>query len=192
MAKPTMAHDIVHTMFIQDTPRRTHVTKRREVATANDVPLTLAVRAELKRELSALREEKERDIPSRLRIARQFGGGANNDEHLAIREEEAVLTARIARLQDILRRSTVIDDQESDHSVAIGSRVSVVDVETGENLDYLIEGAHAAPTVGSVSVLSPVGRVLAGRRRGEEVSVRLPSGRRRKLRLREIRSRRSS
>jgi transcription elongation factor GreA len=150
------------------------------------VPITAVARQRLERELASLRLERQRDIPRRLRVAREFGDVANNDELLAIREEEAVLATRIARLEDILTRAAIVGRGDGDDSAAVGSRVSVLDVDTGERLEYVIDGAHGARRPGLVSALSPVGRALLGRRRGERVSIELPSGRRRKLELRRI------
>jgi transcription elongation factor GreA len=150
------------------------------------VPVTIAAREALERDLSSLRAE-QREIPARLRIAREFGDSANNDEHQAIREEEAVLAARIARLEDILIRTAVVERDNADDSVTIGSSVSVVDVDTGERLEYVIGSAHGVLSRGTVSALSPVGRALLGRRVGETASIQLPRGRRKKLELREIR-----
>jgi transcription elongation factor GreA len=154
----------------------------------HEVPITTAARQALERELATLRREKQREIPRRLRLAREFGDTANNDEHQAIREDEAVLAARIARLEDILMRATVIDRAAADDSVAIGSRVAVVDLVSGERLEYVIDGAHGPRRQGTVSVLSPVGRALLGRRPGERVTVELPNGRRRELEVRAIRA----
>ncbi|HET6864408.1 MAG TPA: GreA/GreB family elongation factor [Solirubrobacteraceae bacterium] len=152
----------------------------------DEVPVTAAARHALERDLASLHAER-REIPARLRIAREFGDMANNDEHHAIREEEAVLASRIARLEDILVRATDVDHAGVDDSVTIGASVTVVDVDTGETLDYVIGSAHGVLSRGTVSALSPVGQALLGRRVGERVSVRLPHGRRRELRLHEIR-----
>jgi len=61
------------------------------------VPVTARAREALERDLASLCGE-QREIPARLRIAREFGDTANNDEHQAIREDEIVLAARVARL----------------------------------------------------------------------------------------------
>lgn len=158
---------------------------RGDASWADQVPVTAAGREALERDLASLHTE-QREIPARLRIAREFGDTANNDEHQAIREEEAVLAARIARLEDILLRAAVVELDSADDSVAIGCSVSVVDVETGEKFDYVIGSAHGVLSRGTVSALSPVGRALLGRRVGERVSIQLPHGRRRKFELRQI------
>jgi transcription elongation factor GreA len=162
-------------------------TLRPEAPASDSVPLTAGAHRLLERQLAILRDEKEREIPARLRAAREFGDTANNDEHLAIREDEAVLAARIARIEDILARAIVVERADADDSVAIGSEVAAVDIDTGQTLEYVIDGAHGAIIPRMVSPLSPVGRALIGRRVGDRVTVDLPNGRRRQLELREIR-----
>jgi transcription elongation factor GreA len=152
------------------------------------VPLTPRARRALQRELAGLRDQKQREIPARLRAAREFGDTSNNDEYFAIREEEAVLDARIARLEDILTRAMVIDHVAAHEYAVIGSEVEVIDIDTGEKREYVIESAHSETGGMSVSPKSPVGRALLGRRAGERVGVELPTGRRRDLELRAVRA----
>jgi transcription elongation factor GreA len=156
------------------------------IPTSDEVPVTAAAREALEQNLASLRVE-QRAIPARLRVAREFGDTANNDEHLAIREEEAVLASRIARLEDILSRATEVEHAPVEESVTIGSTVAVLDVDTKEKLEYVIGSAHGVLSRGTVSALSPVGRALLGRRVGERVAVQLPHGRWRELELSEIR-----
>lgn len=192
MANNTMASDTFNTMLRQEnTSLRLveggQVSAQNGVASRSDeVPVTSAARRALERDLASLHAER-REIPARLRIAREFGDTANNDEHQAIREDEAVLAARIARLEDILARATHVDHTDVDDLVRIGASVAVVDVDTREKFDYLIGSAHGALSRGTVSALSPVGQALLGKRVGDRVSVRLPHGRRREFKLCEIR-----
>jgi transcription elongation factor GreA len=192
MVSETIASDTVNTMLLQANTsfqagdRRSVGSENGATSRSDEVPVTVAARRALERNLARLRAER-REIPARLRVAREFGDMANNDEHWAIREEEAVLAARIARLEDILARATKVDQSGVGDSVTVGSSVTVVDVDTRERLDYVIEGAHGALTPGTVSAISPVGRALLGRRVGDLVSVHLPQGRRREFELRNIR-----
>src|SRR5206468_6465850 len=109
------------------------------------------------------------------------GDGSSNDEFFAIREEEMVIDARLARLQDILSRARITDPLESTTTIAVGSTILVKDLESGKEIDYLIGSAHAAFAPGAVSAVSPVGAALVGRGRGERVTVDLPKGRKRNL-----------
>ena len=162
--------------------QRAHVARQQEGA-ADDLPVTAETHEALGREVEKLRSEKEHDIPERLRAARENGDGSSNDEFFAIREEEVVIDARLARLEDILSRARIVDPAESAKTIAIGSTIVVKDLESGKELDYLIDSAHAAFTPGAVSIVSPVGAALLGLRRGERVTVNLPKGRQRNLQV---------
>jgi transcription elongation factor GreA len=152
------------------------------------LPVTAGTYKALESEADRLRAQKEVDIAARLRAARENGDGSSNDEFLAIREEEMVIDARLARLDDILSRARIVDPAESTMTVAIGSTILVKDIESGKEIDYLIDSAHAAPAPGAVSPVSPVGAALLGRRRGELVTVDLPKGRKRSLQVLAIRA----
>src|SRR3954467_371795 len=111
---------------------------------ADDLPVTTETHEALEREVAKLMSEKERDIPERLRAARENGDGSSNDEFFAIREEEMVIDARLQRLRDILGRARVIDPAESGSKVAIGSEILVKDLVSGKEMAYVVDSAHAA------------------------------------------------
>lgn len=185
MATTTIPGDTVTAMLLQEKNALRSVRGQVVRAATDEVPVTAAARQALEQNLATLRGE-QRAIPARLRVAREFGDMSNNDEHLAIREEEAVLATRIARLEDILSRATEVDHAHEEESVTIGSTVTVVDVDTRKRLDYVIGSAHGVLSRGTVSALSPIGQALLGRRVGQRVSVQLPHGRRRRLEVLEI------
>lgn len=138
----------------------------------------------LRAELVRLRETKERDISQQLREARAFGDPGANDEYMAIREEEMVLDARIASLEGVLARASVIDAAGLERDVvSIGSTVTVEDRERGSRDRYSLVGMHGQIRAGEVSVGSPIGRALLGRRSGDIVEVELPGGHIRELRV---------
>ena len=147
------------------------------------VPVTATAHAALEADLERLTFEKEREIPERLRSAREYGAGSNNDDYLAILEDEAVIDARIARLEETLARAEIIDPAASDDTVTIGATVTIRDTASTSPVDYVVASAHAATEPGHVSAASPVGRALLGRRTGERVAVTLPRGRMRQFEI---------
>lgn len=133
---------------------------------------------ELREELERLRTEGREEIARQLREARAFGDDANNDEHQAVREQEAILEARIASLEEVLARAIIVDASEADGDVALlGSTVTIENLATGKQASYRIAGAHETIADGTVSAASPMGQALMGARAGETVSVHLPNGR---------------
>jgi transcription elongation factor GreA len=153
----------------------------------DELPVTAAAHQALRQELVKLRQEKAQ-FADQLRLVREFGGTANNYEHLAIREEEAVVDARLARLEDIIDRARIVGAAESADTIALGSSVTVLDRGVGEPYDYVIDSAHAPVARNAVSAVSPVGKALLGRKAGEVVTVQLPrKGRTRELEIVAVR-----
>lgn len=129
----------------------------------------------LRRELDLLQAEIEVELPRRLRQAREFGEASGNDDYLQIREEEAVIAARIAGLRRTLAAATVADPSEfSTGSAGIGSLVTIRS-EDG-TFERRLVGGHEPTGSDGMSAASPVGRAIIGKRPGDEVDVEMPSG----------------
>ena len=145
--------------------------------------LTEAGQEALLAELDELRAAKRWDIGGRLQDARGYGAAGANDEYHATREDEAIIDARIAALEGTLAQASVVDEHARPGVVGIGSIVTVDDVGNGAGARYRLVGSHEMRAPGDVSIGSPVGQALVGRRSGDVVVVALPDGRTRELRI---------
>ncbi len=145
-----------------------------------DVILTPEGLANLKAELELLSTTRRREVAARIKEAREFGDIAENAEYDDAKNEQAMLEARIAQLEERLRSAIVVDASELDNEVVrVGSKVTVQDAD-GKKTAYTIVGsAEAKPTEMKLSNESPVGKALIGRRVGDEVSFSTPKGERR-------------
>jgi transcription elongation factor GreA len=144
-----------------------------------DVILTPEGLANLKAELDELTTRRRREVAARIKEAREFGDISENAEYDDAKNEQAMLEARIASLEEKLRSATVIDasDLRTD-VVGVGSVVHVKD-EAGKSIKYTIVGsAEASPTEMKLSNESPVGKALLGHKRGEEITISTPKGKR--------------
>jgi transcription elongation factor GreA len=153
-----------------------------------DVILTPDGLEKLKEELEHLSTDKRREVAERIKEAREFGDISENSEYDDAKNEQAMLEARIAQLQEKLRLATVIErgDLSSD-VVQVGSVVHVKDEKTGKSSKYTIVGsAEANPAELKLSNESPVGRSLLGHKRGDVVSVQVPRGPARHLKITKI------
>ncbi|MDX6658068.1 MAG: transcription elongation factor GreA [Solirubrobacteraceae bacterium] len=152
-----------------------------------DVILTPEGLRKLKDELDDLSGNKRREVAQRIKEAREFGDITENSEYDDAKNEQAMLEQRIAQLQERLRSAQVVDaNSVSTESVGVGSIVNIKD-EKGGSLKYTIVGsAEANPAEHKLSNESPVGKALMGHKRGEEVSVSLPNGKKRKFKITKI------
>ena len=143
---------------------------------------------ELKAKIEHLSTERRREVADRIRDAREFGDISENSEYDDAKNEQAMLEGRIATLEDKLRSASVIDSSELDNDIVrVGSLVNVKDEESGKSLKYTIVGStESNPAENKLSNESPVGKALVGKKRNDEVSVQLPNGKARKLKITKI------
>jgi transcription elongation factor GreA len=155
--------------------------------------MTRASLDELHAELEELRARTRIDLAQRLRDASAFGAGSNNDEFHAIREEQIVLEARIAALEDTIARAAVAEPDDLDDGVAtIGSTVLIEDLDSGAARRYRLVSAHRALGPDAISAASPMGQALVGAAAGSVVTFDLPNGASRSVRLARVTPERSS
>jgi transcription elongation factor GreA len=145
-----------------------------------DVILTPEGLQNLKSELDHLSTTRRREVAARIKEAREFGDISENAEYDDAKNEQAMLEARIASLEEKLRSATVIDSSDLGTDVVrVGSIVHVKEGD-GRSTKYTIVGsAEANPAELKLSNESPVGKALLGRKRGEEVAFSTPKGQRR-------------
>jgi transcription elongation factor GreA len=153
-----------------------------------DTVLTPQGLEELKARIEHLRGDRRREVAERIKEAREFGDISENSEYDDAKNEQAMLEARIASLEDKLRSASVIDANDlSNDVVRVGSLVNVKDESSGKSLQYTIVGStEANPSENKLSNESPVGKALLGNKRNDVVSVQLPSGKARKLKITKI------
>jgi transcription elongation factor GreA len=155
----------------------------------SDNVLTEADYAALVSELDSLRARHRREMAERLRVARSFSAAPDDDELLAVLEEAAIEQARIARLEELLHTASVVDGPAAaDGTAGLGTIVRVID-DADRTTEYELVGRRTPDSHRhAVSLASPVGRALVGARQGDVVEAVLPSGRRRTLRVVDVRT----
>jgi transcription elongation factor GreA len=155
---------------------------------ARDTVLTPEGLEELKSRIEHLRGTRRREVAERIKEAREFGDIAENSEYDDAKNEQAMLEKQIADLEEQLRNARVIDQRSVDTDVVgVGVTVHVKDQKTDKSTKFRIVGsAEADPSGNKLSNESPVGKALLGRRRGETVTVPVPRGPARKLKITKI------
>jgi transcription elongation factor GreA len=132
----------------------------------------------LKKEIDDLSTRRRREVAERIKTAREFGDIAENAEYDAAKNEQAMLEARIAKLEERLAAARVIEKRDiSKDVVSVGSTVRLRDVDAKQTVEYRIVGsAEANPAELKLSNESPVGKAIMGHKKGETVEVTTPRG----------------
>ena len=155
---------------------------------ARETVLTPEGLKELKAKIDHLSGDRRREVAERIKEAREFGDISENAEYDDAKNEQAMLEKQISDLEEKLRNARVIDAKSVDTDVvSVGVTVHVKDQKTDKSTKYKIVGsAEADPAENKLSNESPVGKALLGHKRGEIVSVPVPRGPARKLKITKI------
>ncbi len=131
-------------------------------------------------ELKRLKNTERHAISRAIEEAREHGDLKENAEYHAAKDRQGFVEARIRQLEGVLGEAQIINpDRQPRDRVAFGARVTVVDLDTGDEVTYRIVGEHEADTDrGLISIRSPIARALMGRESGDDVSFATPKGQR--------------
>ena len=144
---------------------------------ADEVILTKEGKEELEKRLEFLKVTKRAEITERIKTAREFGDLSENAEYDAAKNEQAMIEGEIVEIEEKLKHAVIIKDGAKKGVVSLGSKVDILDEETGEVATYEIVGTTEADVENSrISNESPIGNALLGRKAGETVTVSVPVG----------------
>ncbi|MCI8755508.1 MAG: transcription elongation factor GreA [Oscillospiraceae bacterium] len=145
---------------------------------ATEVLMTQEGYDALKKELDQLKSVTRGEISEKIRVARGFGDLSENSEYDEAKNEQAVVEARIKKLEDQLKCVKIISrEQMSKDVVNIGSRVKILDMEFDEEMEYVIASSvESHGDLDTISDESPVGKALMGHKVGDVVEVHAPAG----------------
>jgi transcription elongation factor GreA len=130
---------------------------------------------ELKGELKELVAQRT-EIADRIKTAREFGDLAENAEYSSSRQDQERNEARISEIEHILANVQVITATNKSGKVVLGSVVTLKSADDKTTKHFQVVGTvEANPLEGKISDESPIGRVLIGKKQGEEVEIKTPA-----------------
>ncbi len=143
------------------------------------VPITPKGLKKLQEELHRLKTIERRKVVEQIEYARSLGDLSENAEYETAKHRQSYIEGRIQELESKISRAEVIDPAKISNKerVTFGLKVKLEDLETGEIYVYQLVGPDESdPENGMISITSPIGRALIGKRVDEEVQVRTPRG----------------
>jgi transcription elongation factor GreA len=132
----------------------------------------------LKEELDQLRNVERPSISRQIADARDKGDLSENAEYAAAKEAQGMLELRISKLEDIVARSRILDESKIDtSSVRLLNRVKIRNQANNSIMEYLIvPESEANFKLGKIAVSSPIAQGLIGKKVGDIVKIKVPSG----------------
>jgi len=144
------------------------------------IPVTLEGYEALNKELENLkRVERPQNIKA-IEEARAHGDLSENAEFAAAKDRQGFIEGRIGELEFKLANADVIniDNLPRDRAV-FGTKVLLENVDTGENVEYQLVGSDESDIEnGRISVSSPLGKAILGKKPGDELTLEVPGGKR--------------
>ena len=143
-------------------------------------PITRSGYENLQNELRQLKTVDRPNVIRAIEEARAHGDLSENAEYAAAKERQAFIEARVNELSFKLNNADIIDPEKLPKDrVVFASRVMLENVDTGEGVEYQLVGPEESDiNQGRISIASPLGRAIIGRRPGDEIVLQAPGGKR--------------
>ena len=142
-------------------------------------PITIEGLEKLKNELIFLKEKKRPEIVAAIAEARSHGDLKENAEYHAAKEQQSHNEGRIEEINDIIARADVIDitKMTNEEKVIFGSTVYLINLDTGEKINYKIVGKDEADLKKKLIYFqSPIGKGLIGKNKNDLIEISTPAG----------------
>ncbi len=131
----------------------------------------------LHEELQNLKTTKRRQLAKAVGEARAHGDISENAEYDAAKDAQGLNEKRIAELDEKLSRAQILDGEISNSEVLIGAIVKLKDLDTAEEISYLLVAEEEADyEQNKVSISSPVGSQLLNHKVNDIVEISIPAG----------------
>lgn len=134
--------------------------------------------AKLKKELEHLTSVERPAISQQIAEARDKGDLSENAEYEAAKEAQGLLEMKIAKLEDMLANARIIDESKIDTSrVQILNKVRIKNTKNNQQMEYmLVSESESDIKNGKISVATPIAKGLLGKKVGDVVDIKVPSG----------------
>jgi transcription elongation factor GreA len=143
------------------------------------VYLTKEGYALMQQELEKAEKILYEEIPEKLKASKLNGGDLReNKEYMYLQSQQEYYEREVRRLQSVLERAEILpEDSIAKDVIGIGTRFILQDLTLKESGSFtLVSPAEVDLDNGKISVASPVGRMLLGKKEGDQVSAKLPWG----------------
>lgn len=132
----------------------------------------------LKDDLENLKAVQRPLISKQIAEARDKGDLSENAEYDAAKDAQGLLELKISKMEDLLANARLVDESKIDTSrVAILSKVKIKNLLNSQEMNYTLVAENEADLKsGKISVSSPIGKGLLGKKKGEIAEIAVPSG----------------
>ena len=144
------------------------------------IPVTKQGFEALKKELENLKKNERPENLNAIEEARAHGDLSENAEYAAAKDRQGFIEGRIGELEYKLANADVINiDKLPKDRAVFGNKVLLENIDTGEEVEYQLVGPDESDIGnGRISVSSPLGKAIIGKKAGDELTLEVPGGKR--------------
>ena len=154
---------------------------------SKEILLTQAGYDDLVKELDYLKTEKRADIAEKIKVARGYGDLSENSEYDEAKNEQGLVEQKINELEYTLKHAKIVNKEEmKSQGINVGSHVVVVDEDDFEEEYDIVGATEFDPFNNKISLESPIGAALVGKKAGEVAEVVLPTGAKMQLTIKSV------
>lgn len=132
---------------------------------------------EFNKELENLKHVRRKEVAENLEYAKSLGDLSENAEYHEARDMQANIEDRIVKIESILKTANIVPPSHNTAAVTVGSVVVVEKANDSVKKTYTIVGSEESDTAaGKISIKSPLGAALMGKKKKEEFTLKTPGG----------------
>ena len=141
----------------------------------------------LEDELEMLKTVRRSEISEKIRVARGYGDLSENSEYDEAKNEQGLVEQKINELEYTLKHAKIVNKEEMQaHGINVGSHVVVVDEDDFEEEYDIVGATEFDPFNNKISLESPIGAALVGKKEGDVAEVVLPTGAKMQLTIKSV------
>ena len=154
---------------------------------SKEILLTQAGYDDLVKELDYLKSEKRAEIAEKIKVARGFGDLSENSEYDEAKNEQGLVEQKINELEYTLKHAKIVNKEEmQSQGINVGCTVTVVDDFGDEEVYDIVGATEFDPFNNKISLESPIGAALVGKKEGDVAEVVLPTGAKMQLTIKSV------
>ena len=154
---------------------------------SKEILLTQTGYDDLVKELDYLKTEKRADIAEKIKVARGYGDLSENSEYDEAKNEQGLVEQKINELEYTIKHARIVNKEDMNaNGINVGSHVVVVDEDNFEEEYDIVGATEFDPFNNKISLESPIGAALVGKKAGEVAEVILPTGAKMQLTIKSV------
>ncbi len=131
---------------------------------------------DLKKQLYEYKSKKRVEVAKRIKEAKEYGDLSENSEYEEAKNQQAFVEGKIAELKDIIKNAKILKYTQKKGVICAGSKITLKGINGKENTYTLVGAFESDPSIGKISIESPLGQASIDKKKNDSIFANLPAG----------------